>query len=1059
MKDGNFRHPFWVLALLALAAAARAQVFYWNPGPLSVSDGETQKSYNWTANADGSGARPASLLDDDFSSASTVGSTLTGSSAAGSIWTNVDSVGDTASAITVSGGKLTLKGHGGDVWNSKNQYVGTFRKDITGNFDVTVKVESQTVADQWSKAGIIMFNDYANPTAGGAFLVAVTPGHGFVVHWDSTGDVGRVDSPGGGVDSNLLAFPCWLRAVRVGSKFTGYYRIKTTDQWKQIKSVYTPQGTTDNVSSQIGLFVTAHTNTSTKVSTTAVFDDFTGGGDLTGAAAAYSFNGTGARHNVNARLGSSLTADSVDFTNYGGLFSFQSFTLSVKGAAKFVGAAGMNIDPGTGKLALTPAPASFTQMLVAPIGDTLPPIAKSGAGTTQVKTNPVIAGALSVSDGDFFLNGKTCEFAGFSATGGMLTGLQADDTLILTGDADFSALSGFNNLGYVQIRAEGSGGKVVAFTPGNKTLPNLCLSTRPLGAGGVTLRVGGSTVNVGGNLILRNAKNSAGDGTVDLAAANPAISVTGSVSREESGVTGNSMILKMGTGTWTVKGNADFALAGGSAGGSTLVLDGSSAQTLTLTSGELNNVSHSGTGTLTLGAPLTAASIAQSAGSFDLNGKNVSVNGNLTVTGGGPSTFLNLGGRTLVVKGDASFSGQSGNLLGLNPASGWTIDVTGNLTADFAAVANSTASGTLGKPSANCVNGGGNVNWDFPLPLPDPPVILRDPSELSVKTGQKAVFSVSVKGAKPLVFEWRRQGDTTVWGNDSVLTIAAAPIDINGSLFYCSVSNKDGKDTSNFAQLTVKATCDSVFTVTADTTVAEGTMAHLHGEAMCASSTEWAVESGPSFPITDNLSPDLDFKAPRITGDTVIVVSFTAYYASAPAVKRIRVTVKDVIPNPKFTLASALAWDGKSPLAIRPSLSNKADLAKFPDKALRYSWTLSALLADTVMAGDSLVLTHSREDGVLTVHLCVDNGDTPDCEQTAVTIQTPVSILALRGGDGRVGLLGGFLVWRAPALVRAHGWDGRLLWEARGNPGASLALPPALARALERRRAWLSVSP
>jgi hypothetical protein len=1056
---GRFRtrSRFGAAALLFFSvAAAQAQTYYWNPSPVIAVGGEAQKSYNWTSGQDGSGTRPASALDDDFSNAATVGTALTGTPASGTTWTNVDSVMDTASAISVSGGKLTLKGRGSDVWNSKNQYVGTFRKDITGNFDVTVKIESQTKADPWTKAGIIMFNDYSNPAAGGAFLVGVTPGHGFIVHWDSTGGVGYVDSPGGGVDSSLLVFPCWLRAVRSGSKFTGYYRTSLTAQWKQIKSIYQPQATSDATPSQIGLFVTAHSSTA---STTAVFDDFTGGGDIQSPSLNLSFNSTGPRDNDNARLAANLSAASVDFTGYGGIFSFQSFTLTVKGNANFLGKKDtMNIDPGTGVLALNAD--TGTQALTPRLNDTLPPIVKSGAGVAQIRTNPLVAGKLTLSGGSFDLNGKSNEFAGLAASGGALGGMQIDDTLTLTGDADFSGLASFGSLGSVLIKAEGQGGKVVNFNPDGKTLGNLCLYTRPMGAGGVAIRVGGG-VNVAGNLVLRNLKSSAGDGKADFASANPAVSVIGSVSREEIGPTGNSMVLLMGSGNWTVKGSADFALGGGSAGASTLILDGASAQTLTLTSGALNNVVHSGSGVLGLGAPLSCAALTQSAGSLDFNGKNLAVTGNLSVTGGGPSTFLNLGGRTLTVKGDASLAGQSGNLLGLNPVAAWTIDVTGTLAADFATVANSNASGSTGKPTSACVDGNGNTNWDFPGALtPKPAVILRDPANLSVKPGQKAVFSVSAGGAKPLAFQWRKQGDTTVISTDSLLTIASPTLADNASLYNCTVSNKDGKDTSNYGELTVNATCDSVFAVSADTVVNEDGQVSLTGTAQCASSYEWSVESGPPPRIPDPLSPTLKFNAPRITGDTVIVFDFTAYYGNTPSVKRVRVTVKDAIPDPKFTLASAVAWDGRKILAIKPILTNGPALAKFPDKPLKYSWTLSALIADTVQAGDSLVLSNAHEDGSLIVHLCVDNGGTAACEQTAVTISAPVPVLALRGGGGRVALLaGGTLVWISPALVSAHAWNGRLLWEARGNAGASRELPAPLAKALENRRAWLSVRP
>jgi hypothetical protein len=628
--------------------------------------------------------------------------------------------------------------------------------------------------------------------------------------------------------------------------------------------------------------------------------------------------------------------------------------------------------------------------------------------------------------------------------------------------------------------------------------------------------------------------------------ANAALS--GSLAAAAIDFTGYTGTFSFGSSALTLTGaSAVFTSQMGlSAGTGSLVFSGSGTQTLTPKPGSaLPAVVHSGAGTLKLAGALSSASFLNSSGVLDFNGFDLSTTGNLQVTGGGPATLANLGGRTLTVGGTAALAGSSGNLLGLDPSSAWSIHATGALSADFARIKNSSATGSAGSVTADCVNGGSNSNWNFPavnapaavtrqpkdtaadtgkaasftvaasgtapiayhwkragsdtatlstdtiftvahagladngalfycivsnafgrdstrqakltVTAPHAPSITSQPLDTSVVTGHAATFSVAVSGSAPLAYQWKRVGGNAVLSTASFYTIAAPAAGDNGAQFYCLVSNAYGKDSSAAATLTVIPVCDTAFTVSADTTVDEGAQATLTGKADCASSYEWSLESGPSLFIPDPLSPTLKFKAPRITGDTVIVFRFTVYFGDSPAVKRVKVTVKEAVPDPQITFPSALSWDGSKPMTLKPALSNGAELAKFPFWALRYAWTLSSpTMADTALAGDSLVLSNARQDGLLEVRVCVDNGGAPACGKAGVTIGPgSTSVAALRGAGGAVELAGRILLWRAHARVIAHDWNGRRIWEAEGNAGETLALPQGLARDLDRGRVRL----
>jgi hypothetical protein len=147
----------------------------------------------------------------------------------------------------------------------------------------------------------------------------------------------------------------------------------------------------------------------------------------------------------------------------------------------------------------------------------------------------------------------------------------------------------------------------------------------------------------------------------------------------------------------------------------TLVFLKSGNQTLTSSSSlTLPKVYVSGQGKLTLGGNLKCAGLTITMSQFDFSSYSLTVTSDaFRVSGGTPSTFANLGGKSVVVTGDASFSGTPNSLINLNAAA-WNIAVSGSLCASYATVANSNANGSArGKALFGCVDGTGNTRWDF----------------------------------------------------------------------------------------------------------------------------------------------------------------------------------------------------------------------------------------------------------------------------------------------------------------------------------------------------------
>src|SRR2546423_15037467 len=74
----------------------------------------------------------------------------------------------------------------------------------------------------------------------GFLILAEAPGHGYVVQWDANGD-GRLDANSAPSNQGLgtAAYPSWLRLVRSGTSYTGYYFTDGTT-WVTIARVSVP---------------------------------------------------------------------------------------------------------------------------------------------------------------------------------------------------------------------------------------------------------------------------------------------------------------------------------------------------------------------------------------------------------------------------------------------------------------------------------------------------------------------------------------------------------------------------------------------------------------------------------------------------------------------------------------------------------------------------------------------------------------------------------------------------------------------------------------------------
>jgi len=153
------------------------------------------------------------------------------------------------------GQKFAIDGAGSDVWAGYDMYSTIYRKGAVGSAaTVQTEVTGQQDMSGYAKAGIMVRNDItgAGSTPEGVILFE-SPSGGIQLEWDDNGGtyIDNVTPPNGTIGDTV---PVWLRLVRDGASYTGYYSTDGST-WHEVGSATVPsQAATQDA----GLFMTSH---------------------------------------------------------------------------------------------------------------------------------------------------------------------------------------------------------------------------------------------------------------------------------------------------------------------------------------------------------------------------------------------------------------------------------------------------------------------------------------------------------------------------------------------------------------------------------------------------------------------------------------------------------------------------------------------------------------------------------------------------------------------------------------------------------------------------------
>jgi hypothetical protein len=357
----------------------------------------------------------------------------------------------------------------------------------------------------------------------------------------------------------------------------------------------------------------------------------------------------------------------------------------------------------------------------------------NGNDTFTAGGNLNVEGTLSITTGTFDMRGRTIVASGgITNTGNMM--LKGDETITgtITNAAGSTMTYTGSGAGTTTIRSDISYRDLVfngsdTFKPngdlnvsGAVTISNgtFDVNGRALTTSGSLVVSGGQFYGVGGDVVV-NGDMQITNGTFTAPGSGKTFRVTGNWTNSGTFTHNNTPVEFSGTGTQTIDDN----------------------------SGAFYGITHTGAGTLKLDDSVTInGDFSNTSGTFDLNGKTVTVKGSFTNSGAfngtGTVTFddatqvsyihgttfenltVNTPGKELVfdagatetITGTLTLTGAAGSLITLRSSvtgSQWNIDPQGTVNVSYVDVKDSKNLNSRIISPANSVNSGNNTNW-FP---------------------------------------------------------------------------------------------------------------------------------------------------------------------------------------------------------------------------------------------------------------------------------------------------------------------------------------------------------
>ncbi len=176
-----------------------------------------------------------------------------------------------AGSATFANGAYTLTASGSDIWDVADQFQYLY-EPLIGNGQIVARLVSAVTPDFWTKTGLMIRADLSAGSANDFMLDTPNTGHQEpVMQFRDTSGGTTADTGNHGTSTTPnVPVPIWLKLVRVGSTFYGFYAVDnngTPGVWNLLAAHTTAMPAV----AYVGLALTAHTS-ATGPAGSATFD-------------------------------------------------------------------------------------------------------------------------------------------------------------------------------------------------------------------------------------------------------------------------------------------------------------------------------------------------------------------------------------------------------------------------------------------------------------------------------------------------------------------------------------------------------------------------------------------------------------------------------------------------------------------------------------------------------------------------------------------------------------------------------------------------------------------
>jgi regulation of enolase protein 1 (concanavalin A-like superfamily) len=140
---------------------------------------------------------------------------------------------------------FSIDAGGADIWGTSDKFHFIYQP-VSGNVTITARVDSLTMADEWSKSGVMIRASLAANAAHAFALVSAGNGLAFQRRRQTGGSSTNTDGP-------TARAPSWVRLTRSGTQVTAY-RSSNGTSWTSLGSDTIALGTT----AYVGIATTSH---------------------------------------------------------------------------------------------------------------------------------------------------------------------------------------------------------------------------------------------------------------------------------------------------------------------------------------------------------------------------------------------------------------------------------------------------------------------------------------------------------------------------------------------------------------------------------------------------------------------------------------------------------------------------------------------------------------------------------------------------------------------------------------------------------------------------------